>query len=575
MKKVFFSLSILATFFVVIGQAPNAFNYQAILRDAGGKVKSNEAVNIGISILKGADNGPSLYQESHAVLTNSFGLINLIIGEGTTSGDLATIDWSEGPLYIEVKVNGTKIGASQMLSVPYALYAAYGSEGQEGPPGPQGEQGPPGPQGEQGPPGPEGSTSWTEIAGGISYSEGRIGLGTTNPQTLLHIHGNPVDYRGQLTLSAPTDLDVYLSFYENDEYMAYMWWDASDTDLRLQNRTNGDLSLNATGGYVGIGTKEPKFNLTIEGDGGILAKGELNYGEDLTTAESGTRMIWYPRKAAFRAGHVTGDKWSHDNIGYYSVVLGYNSTASGGSSVALNSSNTASGGLSIATGYKTVASGGQSVSMGDETTASGYYSIATGQQTTASGSNSLSMGYKTTAKAYCCLALGRYNETFTGSNSGSWQAGDPVFIIGNGDYLNDHNAVMVKKNGEVYFPDVYADVVGATRRDLYIDNYGKIGYVSSSLQYKNNIRTMEDTDWLYELNPVNFTYLNDESETKQYGLIAEEVEQVNPVFVSYSDEGLPETVSYSQLITPLLKALQEQNELIKALQTRIEILENQ
>ncbi|HNS46158.1 MAG TPA: tail fiber domain-containing protein, partial [Bacteroidales bacterium] len=78
------------------------------------------------------------------------------------------------------------------------------------------------------------------------------------------------------------------------------------------------------------------------------------------------------------------------------------------------------------------------------------------------------------------------------------------------------------------------------------------------------------------LRPVNFTYKTDENHLPQVGLIAEEVEQVKPEFVSYDNEGRPETVSYSALISPLLKAVQEQQEMIKALQEEVKRLkENQ
>ncbi|MEN8251117.1 MAG: tail fiber domain-containing protein [Bacteroidota bacterium] len=73
----------------------------------------------------------------------------------------------------------------------------------------------------------------------------------------------------------------------------------------------------------------------------------------------------------------------------------------------------------------------------------------------------------------------------------------------------------------------------------------------------------------YDLRPVTFQYKEDESKTKQYGLIAEEVEKVNPILVSYNSDGEPETVSYSQLIAPMIKALQNQAELINELEGRI------
>ena len=64
---------------------------------------------------------------------------------------------------------------------------------------------------------------------------------------------------------------------------------------------------------------------------------------------------------------------------------------------------------------------------------------------------------------------------------------------------------------------------------------------------------------------MNFVYKNDPAGIEQYGLIAEEVEKVNPLFVGYNKKGQVETVSYSQLITPMLKALQDQQKEIERL----------
>ena len=61
----------------------------------------------------------------------------------------------------------------------------------------------------------------------------------------------------------------------------------------------------------------------------------------------------------------------------------------------------------------------------------------------------------------------------------------------------------------------------------------------------------------------------------QNGLIAEEVEKVNPLIVSYNEEGKAETVQYSKLIIPMLKALQEQRETIEEQQKTIDALKEE
>jgi len=132
--------------------------------------------------------------------------------------------------------------------------------------------------------------------------------------------------------------------------------------------------------------------------------------------------------------------------------------------------------------------------------------------------------------------------------------------------------MTITSDGEIIMPAVYGDTVGGTNRDLYIDNTGKLGYVSSSIRYKENIVDFQDASWLYDLRPVTFDY-KDGSADHKMGLIAEEVEAVNQEIVSYSilEDGSKqvETVSYSKLVTPLLVELQNLNDRIAELETRL------
>jgi hypothetical protein len=83
----------------------------------------------------------------------------------------------------------------------------------------------------------------------------------------------------------------------------------------------------------GIGTSTPEFKLTLENDGGIIAKGTFGQGATLTTSGEGSRLIWYPRKAALRAGYVNDAAWDNNNIGNYSVAFGQNNEAAGAESM--------------------------------------------------------------------------------------------------------------------------------------------------------------------------------------------------------------------------------------------------
>ena len=83
-----------------------------------------------MSILKGSINGDPVYTEYHNANTGSLGIVNLVIGNGTgIFGDIATIEWGADSYYLKVSIDKTggttyvEMGTTQLLSVPYALYA--------------------------------------------------------------------------------------------------------------------------------------------------------------------------------------------------------------------------------------------------------------------------------------------------------------------------------------------------------------------------------------------------------------------------------------------------------------------
>lgn len=141
------------------------------------------------------------------------------------------------------------------------------------------------------------------------------------------------------------------------------------------------------------------------------------------------------------------------------------------------------------------------------------------------------------------------------------------------------NASIVINTGTITAQTIYNTTVGATNRDLFIDDTGLLGYVASIQAAKTNIEPMTNTAWLHELRPVFFNYrkkdsrgnYTDEAEGPiEYGLIAEETEMVNPNLVFYdSVDGQLQLrgVHYNKLIVPLL------NE-IKTLKQRIDYLES-
>lgn len=132
MKKITIFLAFCFSLLTVVQAQtpPNAFNYSAVARNAAGQPIATTTIGIQISILKTSPTGTSQYSENHFVSTDDFGLFNLVIGAGAVqNGSMATIDWSNDNYYLKVGMdanggtNFSTMGTTQLLSVPYALYA--------------------------------------------------------------------------------------------------------------------------------------------------------------------------------------------------------------------------------------------------------------------------------------------------------------------------------------------------------------------------------------------------------------------------------------------------------------------
>ncbi|MGB4775694.1 MAG: tail fiber domain-containing protein [Daejeonella sp.] len=171
------------------------------------------------------------------------------------------------------------------------------------------------------------------------------------------------------------------------------------------------------------------FTVSTDAINGFVATGMYNSGfaTIIPVEGAGVRMMWYPDKAAFRAGMVDGIQWNEGNMGYLSVAMGYNTIATGDASAAMGRETTASGTNSIATGFKSQALGHYSTAMGRETIASGTYSAAIGRETTANGEVSTAMGYQTTASNYYSTAMGYQTVA---SNTYSTAIGDNTVASG-------------------------------------------------------------------------------------------------------------------------------------------------
>ena len=119
---------------------------------------------------------------------------------------------------------------------------------------------------------------------------------------------------------------------------------------------------------------QSRFRVNI--DGGALFGGTYNGGASsgaIAAEGPGTRMMWYPQKAAFRAGYINGTQWDDANIGLYSVAMGQSVRASGDNAIAV--------------GLRATAANTGTVAMGEDVTATGAYSVVLGYKASSSTSS--------------------------------------------------------------------------------------------------------------------------------------------------------------------------------------------
>jgi hypothetical protein len=312
MKKIILLICVLYAFIGNIkAQVPQQFNYQAMARSTAGTALANVTVKTKISILDGSATAPSVYSEIRSVLTNQLGLFTIAIGSSGTissTGNFSTINWATGSKFIKVEIdplNGTNflpLGSTELLSVPYALYAVNGKVG------PQGIQGIQGMQGIQGLTGATGATGVTGATGatgaqGIQGIQGIAGTnGTNGKNTLILTTSEPagancatggvkqeygIDANGNGTLEAG-EVNAALTKYICNGLSGTV------LDAWSINGNTGTTAANFIGTTdakdVSIKTNNTeRVNIKSNGDVNIATNsGKVNVANEVYAAQSGT-----------------------------------------------------------------------------------------------------------------------------------------------------------------------------------------------------------------------------------------------------------------------------------------------
>jgi len=298
MKKFTFILAAVFSAIVLSAQPPQSFKYQAVARDNAGNVITDQNVSFRISILQGSAGGTSVYSETHSVTTNDFGLANLNVGGGTpVSGNFSTISWGSNIYFLKIEMDplgGSAyqlMGTSQLLSVPYALYARNSADGVG--------------IGTSGQTLRHNGTSW--VANSNLYNNGsNIGIGTLSPASKLHVETPSFTAKlGTSSHGVYGEHSVSGSFgYLGGSNVGgygyspnlYGLWGQSTNGYAIY----GDHATSGNTGWI-ASSSEGVYGNSI---GGFGVKGSTTNGYAIYGTASGTGFAGYFSGKAFVAGNM-------------------------------------------------------------------------------------------------------------------------------------------------------------------------------------------------------------------------------------------------------------------------------
>jgi Chaperone of endosialidase len=377
---------------------------------------------------------------------------------------------------------------------------------------------------------------------------GSVGIGTVTPVDALHVtftntNGGMTGLAVQNLGSSSTSYSGMLFYDQNGQLGQFQGFNNVTHEYRINNIAIGGTIkfmtnsiprfVVATNGNVGIGTPTPAFPLEVVGDVNLMTNGVLRQN---------------------------GLTWAHKR-GFQNVALGYQALANAAPSaenVAIGDNALAA--LSAGSGAN-VAVGRFSLNTstgGAENTAIGYGALQNGQ-----GRSNVALG----AFAGLAKSSGDFN-LYVGYNVAN-DINAESNTIRVGDSVGTYNRFFVGA--------VRGVTTGAANAiGVLIDGNGQLGTINSSRRYKEDIRDMGNaSSGLMKLRPVTYRYTQpyaDGSKPIDYGLIAEEVEEVYPDLVAHSADGQVETVQYHKINAMLLNEVQKQHRQLEAQRTEIELL---
>ncbi|MDT0557079.1 tail fiber domain-containing protein [Ichthyenterobacterium sp. W332] len=578
----------------ITSYSQNGISYKALIKNNLGNVVANQTIDIRFTIL--VDGAAGDYIEKHSIATNANGIITVTIGQGdmVLQGDFLTIDWTTNitllKTEIDIEQDGTylEMGIEPFKFVPYAIQAISAIE-----------------------------ADVAKNVTGLEYIDETDDDVDNGGWRLVGVNSGS---HGDLGINA-VDLSIQSVGTNQGATGNYSF------AFGIHTEASGSNSVAFGDASKALGSNSISFGLSNE------ASGSTSIAIGNNSKALGFHSIALGTSAEATVNYAIALGRNTKSTGTHSTTMGNDTEASGFSSTAMGENTIASGDYSTALGRNTVAFDLETFASGTSTIASGPSSTALGNNTTAVGTNSTSMGIHTIATAYASTAIGKFSEV---DASG-------LFIVGNGTseaIADRHNAFIIKTDGKVgvnttnpasLFEVLHDNVLptpgnranalsirnSSTANSVQLATHSNgsltlytngnyLGYFNntsgayvavSDRKLKKDIIVIENgtLNKVLQLNPVTYLMKDQTDTNRNHGLISQEVREIFPSITHYVKESDLLTLSYTELIPILIKAIQEQqeiietqrlsiseekntnkkqNEMLQALLTRIEVVEN-
>jgi hypothetical protein len=302
------------------------------------------------------------------------------------------------------------------------------------------------------------------------------------------------------------------------------------------------------GGYPGFNTAE-----------GTNALKHLTTG--IGNAAVGWSSLFSNTDGSFNTALGAGTLLS--NVGDQSTERGGFNTAIGAVALLLNTT----GSYNTATGFAVL----ENNTTGIGHTAAGYealYNNQTGSFNTAFGVNALHDN--TSGEANSAVGSQALYQSTGSDNTAIGSAAGYNLVTGDGNvYIGDNVEGENGVSNSTYIRNVYDSIT--TARQVYVDANNKIGTLASTRRVKDDIESMaKASETILALRPVTFRYKKeiDRYRTPQFGLVAEEVAEINPNLVTRDREGKPETVRYDAVNAMLLNEFLKEHRKVQELEAK-------